>query len=248
MSSTPLVAPRAVLADRIPQVVARDVLLVTAGALLTAAAAQVFVPLPFTPVPISGQTFAVLLVAAALGPARGVAAGIVQHLDDDRWFHQTRVFAETCLEFALQLRQRLPGDEGFRPSFLGHILVEILIDATLMARDPSLGDRYYAALAAAAPQRVQQTVNQIARVSTDQLDPWIWRFLEVRFLYDYLDDDKLLFRLEQVMKRVGLPPLGNQLSDWFPHARAIVAERCDSLLTDPNASPPTNPSPLRDPT
>ena len=74
MTSTPLVAPRPVLADRVPRVAARDVLLVSAGALLTAAAAQVFVPLPFTPVPISGQTFAVLLVAAALGPARGVAS------------------------------------------------------------------------------------------------------------------------------------------------------------------------------
>ena len=74
MTSTPFVAPRPVLADRIPQVTARDGLLVAGGALLTAAAAQVFVPLPFTPVPISGQTFAVLLVAAALGPARGVAS------------------------------------------------------------------------------------------------------------------------------------------------------------------------------
>jgi biotin transport system substrate-specific component len=74
MSSTPFVAARPVLADRVPRVAARDLLLVAAGALLTAAAAQVFIPLPFTPVPISGQTFAVLLVAAALGPARGVAS------------------------------------------------------------------------------------------------------------------------------------------------------------------------------
>jgi biotin transport system substrate-specific component len=74
MSSTPFAVPRPVLADRVPHVAARDVLLVLGGALLTAAAAQVFVPLPFTPVPISGQTFAVLLVGAALGPARGVSA------------------------------------------------------------------------------------------------------------------------------------------------------------------------------
>jgi hypothetical protein len=189
------------------------------------------------------------LAADEVGPAQGIAAGIVQHLDDDRWFHQTRVFAETCLEFALQLRQRLPGDEGFRPSFLGHIVIEILIDASLMIRDPSLADRYYSALASAAPDAVQSTVNRIARVRTDQLDRWISQFLEIRFLYDYLDDDKLLFRLEQVMKRVGLPPLGNQLSDWFPHARGVVAERCDLLLTDPGSSPHhPPPSPLRDST
>jgi len=42
-------------------------LLVLAGSALVAIAAQVRIPLPFSPVPVTGQTFAVLLVAAALG-------------------------------------------------------------------------------------------------------------------------------------------------------------------------------------
>jgi biotin transport system substrate-specific component len=48
-----------------------DALLVAGGALLVAAAAQIRIPLPFTPVPITGQTFAVLLVGASLGSTRG---------------------------------------------------------------------------------------------------------------------------------------------------------------------------------
>jgi len=54
-----------------------DVLLVCFGAALIAAAAQVSIPLPFTPVPITGQTFAVLLVAAALGTARGGTSALL---------------------------------------------------------------------------------------------------------------------------------------------------------------------------
>lgn len=50
---------------------AADAALVVAGALLVALAAQVRIPLPFTPVPITGQTFAVLLVGASLGAGRG---------------------------------------------------------------------------------------------------------------------------------------------------------------------------------
>ena len=52
-----------------------DIVLVTLGAGLIAAAAQVSVPLPFTPVPVTGQTFAVLLVGSALGTVRGGSAG-----------------------------------------------------------------------------------------------------------------------------------------------------------------------------
>jgi biotin transport system substrate-specific component len=52
----------------------RDLMLVSAGALFVAILAQVKIPLPFTPVPLTGQTFAVLLVAAALGSKRGAAS------------------------------------------------------------------------------------------------------------------------------------------------------------------------------
>jgi biotin transport system substrate-specific component len=50
-----------------------EAILVAAGVLLVALSAQLTVHLPGTPVPISGQTFAVLLVGSAYGATRGVA-------------------------------------------------------------------------------------------------------------------------------------------------------------------------------
>lgn len=69
--------PRRVLADLLPGSLARDAVLVVAVAALTALAAQVVIPVPGLPVPLTGQTFAVLLGAAALGPWRGAAAQAV---------------------------------------------------------------------------------------------------------------------------------------------------------------------------
>jgi biotin transport system substrate-specific component len=51
-----------------------DAGLVLAGTALVAGAAQISVSLPFTPVPITGQTFAVLLVGATLGTVRGASS------------------------------------------------------------------------------------------------------------------------------------------------------------------------------
>jgi biotin transport system substrate-specific component len=51
-----------------------DVLLVVGGAGFVALAAQVSIALPFTPVPITGQTFAVVLVGAGLGAVLGLAS------------------------------------------------------------------------------------------------------------------------------------------------------------------------------
>lgn len=51
-----------------------DLALILAGSAVVALSAQVAFPLPFSPVPVTGQTFGVLLVASLLGRARGTAA------------------------------------------------------------------------------------------------------------------------------------------------------------------------------
>ncbi|MEU6864947.1 biotin transporter BioY [Streptomyces sp. NPDC046876] len=65
------VRPGAVLADLLPASRVRDVALVVGGAVLTGLAAQLSVPVPGSPVPVTGQTFAALLVGTALGARRG---------------------------------------------------------------------------------------------------------------------------------------------------------------------------------
>ena len=66
--------PREVLADLLPASRVRDVALVLGGAALTGLAAQISVPVPGSPVPVTGQTFAALLVGTSLGAGRGFFA------------------------------------------------------------------------------------------------------------------------------------------------------------------------------
>ncbi|HUQ17788.1 MAG TPA: biotin transporter BioY [Candidatus Saccharimonadales bacterium] len=54
--------------------------LVVAGSALIALGAQIAVPLPFSPVPVTGQTFAVLIVATSLGRL-GVASVLLYILE-----------------------------------------------------------------------------------------------------------------------------------------------------------------------
>lgn len=64
----------AVLADLLPAARHRyavDAALVAGGAVLTGIAAQIAVPVPGSPVPVTGQTFAALLIGTALGARRG---------------------------------------------------------------------------------------------------------------------------------------------------------------------------------
>ena len=74
---TTAVAEPLTLADLLPRHRVRTVALVVGFALLTALAAQISFPLPWTPVPVSGQTFAVLLAGAALGWRAGGASQLL---------------------------------------------------------------------------------------------------------------------------------------------------------------------------
>jgi biotin transport system substrate-specific component len=51
-----------------------DIALIIGGSLLIALCAQVKILLPFSPVPVTGQTFAVLMIGALLGARRGSLA------------------------------------------------------------------------------------------------------------------------------------------------------------------------------
>ena len=74
MTATVYTPQRRTLADTLPGAATRDAILIVTFALFTAAAAQVSIPVGFTPVPITGQTFAVLLAGGALGATRGATS------------------------------------------------------------------------------------------------------------------------------------------------------------------------------
>ena len=159
-----------------------------------------------------------------------VARGLLQHFRDDERFHKTRAFVECNLGLSDEIRRVLAPDDGFRPSFLGHVLVEVLLDWSLAADNPEKLDAYYRALEAVDPLAVEAAVNRISPRGTNRLAPMILLFRRERILQDYGQDDKLLYRMNQVMRRVGFPPLTEGVGELFPAARELVRRRRHELL------------------
>src|SRR5947207_14993908 len=60
---------------------ARDLVLIVAGALFIYLTSKIVIPVAGSPVPITGQTFGVLLVGGALGLGRGAVADALYVLD-----------------------------------------------------------------------------------------------------------------------------------------------------------------------
>lgn len=161
---------------------------------------------------------------------RAVASGALQHLNDDGWFHATRGFAEVTGELTRLFRTALGPDDPMNCAFLGHIVTELLLDWVLIERRPGQLQRYYDRLGEVDPEVVQAAVNLIARGNTERLATLIPLFLVERFLEDYADDARLLWRLNMVMKRVKLSQLPETLVDVLAEARKVVLVRATELL------------------
>lgn len=162
-----------------------------------------------------------------------LAAGIVQHHQDDHWFHGLREFVELNLEFALELRDLLGKDAGFRPHLAGHILIEVLLDGFLNEQNPGLLDVYYEKVGQVDPAIIETSVNQMAAIPTDKLESFVPLFVKEAYLYDYVDDQLVRYRLNRVLKRVKLAELPESFLDWLPDARKRVYELAPAMLTPP---------------
>ena len=166
----------------------------------------------------------------------GLARGVMRHHADDAWFHNSEAFLRLSIDFARQLRDRWGDETGMRSGFVGHILVEILLDARLSVDHPWLLDYYYEAVGRVDARKIETWVNQTSRQRSDRIAGLIPRLVSEGFLRDYVDDEKLLLRLNQVMRRVRLPELPDSVLAMFPEARDRVREQQTELLTPPRSA------------
>jgi biotin transport system substrate-specific component len=91
MSEKVMTIPAVVVERIVRGRVAADMLLVIGASALIAIAAQIAIPLPFTPVPLTLQPLAVIFIGAALGSTRGAAAAALYLLEG---FSGLPVFAQ----------------------------------------------------------------------------------------------------------------------------------------------------------
>jgi hypothetical protein len=164
----------------------------------------------------------------ALG-ARELAQGIRAHQAADACFHALDAFREGCAE----LRTVLSRLEGVRGFFLAHLLLEILLDASLEESTPGLTARFYSSLASADLERAARACTAPGLVR------FVERFRASRFLEDYATDEGVVFRLGQVLGRARqqLDARGEDvLRRELPGLRARVRAWAPALTAAPRAA------------
>jgi len=162
-----------------------------------------------------------------------LARGIRAHHAADASFHALPAFGESCVAIRGRLRSLEEGGR-VRLFFVAHVLLEMLLDAAIVEREPGFGSVYYEALAAAPVGRVAAVLGL-----EGDFESFLRRFVGSRFLLDYATDEGVARRLEQVLSR-GRQRLGasgaRALMEELPRLRALVRERFDALTDEPRVA------------
>jgi hypothetical protein len=121
-------------------------------------------------------------------------------------------------------------EDGHRPWFIAHLVVEMQLDAVLAAESPGRIGAYYAALESLDPEEVERVVRDLVVACPPGVARLVRRFVAERFLDDYADPVKLVRRLDAVLRRTRQPGVPAELAAVLPASLEIVRSHAASLL------------------
>ncbi|MCP4502119.1 MAG: hypothetical protein GY822_19345 [Deltaproteobacteria bacterium] len=183
-----------------------------------------------------------ILVTAA---QKSLREGVLLHFKEDAWFHTLPVFTSITGDLTSELREvaereareQPPRQRPFRAHFFAHILLEMLLDAAWEEENQGATEKLYEQLGSLSFSEVEKEVHAFLRASEVEVLPPVAfslkRFVESGLLFDYHDDERILFRLEQVGSRVRQPPLHVNSIAVIRAGRPRVRAHLSTLLTSP---------------
>ncbi|MBC8437547.1 MAG: hypothetical protein H8D86_01685, partial [Planctomycetes bacterium] len=107
----------------------------------------------------------------------------------------------------------------------------LLLDAHLSQQNPGVLEQYYENMEAVDATFIQGFINRAAKRQTYDFVRLFDAFQREKFLFDYVDDDRLAYRLNQVMKRVGLDEFDDTVTVLFCGFRQRVLTLQHELLS-----------------
>lgn len=147
-----------------------------------------------------------------------LAHGIAHHMQADAAFHRHPSFLERVSVAAARIEGYLA--EPRWSALVAHVLVEMLLDRWLIEGEAGLVDRYYGHFVAPTRARAAELASA-GDAARGELAGMLERFVSLRFLADYLDFERLVWRLSRALGRADHAILAEDRLD----ALAIEARR-----------------------
>lgn len=127
--------------------------------------------------------------------------GCQKHFQIDALFHQSYFFTSSVQSISNAIGYNATWPRKF---FLNHVLVEILLDRVLLDNNSKLCDEFYLQLKTVDLELLSEFLRKNNVENTDHFIQSYLKFIQISFIYDYLDNKKIITALSQLYKKVGI--------------------------------------------
>jgi hypothetical protein len=129
--------------------------------------------------------------------------GLARHFFVDRVFHSSVHFQAETQRISRELAQRFPQYDIQRKFFIGHILLELLLDKILIDSNPDLLEDFYAHFSQAEEYPlIQNATAEISGHDLPKYTSFLKKFHDHKYLRQYQKYEHISFVLNHILRRV----------------------------------------------
>ncbi len=130
--------------------------------------------------------------------------GVMRHYEVDGFFHESGFFDSNVRSIKELIRSKKFSCFQKRLYAFAHVLLEIMLDRMLLAKDRRICDAFYSLMDGVDPKKLTafMTANTTASKPAG-ITEHFQQFRQLKFIYDYADDGRLLELLSRLNSRLG---------------------------------------------
>lgn len=139
--------------------------------------------------------------------------GIDAHVRADAIFHNSSFFKEQTLALRLRMEKNGLKDREYRLFFLAHISLELLLDRLILLQFPGIADRFYDDLDKVDDPILKKALQSGVNTEIGTFMTFIEKFREYKYVYTYLEIEKMIYALNRIMGRAKQEAFDEQAID-----------------------------------
>lgn len=143
-------------------------------------------------------------------------SGLYRHFFADGVFHLSPHFKEQTKRISNMLVEYFPDLDIQRKFFIGHILLELLIDKVLIDENPGILESYYGHFEGLQPFKELKKASELAvGHELPNYEAYMKKFMRRRYLYEYAKFEHIAWVLRRILRRVSIRNNEYLQSDTF---------------------------------
>jgi hypothetical protein len=146
-----------------------------------------------------------------------INSGAIRHLQTDHEFHNSEWFENKRQEVKSLLYRQNLNFSPFRPFFISHILVELMLDRVILKKNIETADNFYADMDLINDNVIFNLLNKSNFVPAGEFVSFFNRFRQHRYVYAYADNEKFIFSLNRIFSRVNNPIFEGEFKEILNH-------------------------------